>query len=304
MPGPTVLLAAANPVSHVLDVPLVGDWLSMHIVTLVISAALLIWVMTVAAKAIATGPESAGADRFVTKSAFGHIIEVIVVYLREKVVRPQLGSDTDRFLPYLLTLFFFILINNLMGLVPLLDIQHLFGVHTTVIGGTATGNFAVTTGLATIAFLVININGLRRLGLKQFLMHFTGGVPFSLGMLPVILILIPVEIMGLIIKPAALAIRLFANMTAGHVLLAVLMGFTASSLSTLGPAGGGAVTIISIAAATAIMFLELFVALLQAFIFMFLTCLFIAQLNHHHADDHHEEEVGAHGAHGASPVAA
>jgi len=296
----TTSLAASNPVTHVLDTPLVGDFLTMHMVTLVVAALLLIWVMNIAAKAIATGPDSQGHDRYVTKGAFSHMIEVIVLYLRNTVIRPQLGPDTDKFLPYLLTVFFFILINNLLGLVPLLDIQHLFGLHTTWIGGTATGNFAVTTGLATIAFLVININGLRRLGVKEYLKHFTGGVPFSLGMLPVILIMIPVEIMGLIIKPAALAIRLFANMTAGHVLLAVLFGFTLQSLEALGPAGGGVISLISIVAAIAIMFLEIFVALLQAFIFMFLTCLFIAQLNHHHGDDHEEERVGVHGG---EPVA-
>ena len=295
------MLAASNPVGHVLDVPLIGGWLSMHMVTLVVAALLLIWVMNIAAKAIATGPDSLGHDRYVTKGAFSHMIEVVVLYLRNTVIRPQLGPDTDKFLPYLLTVFFFILINNLLGLVPLLDLQHLFGLHTTWIGGTATGNFAVTTGLATIAFLVININGIRRLGFKDYVKHFTGGVPFSLGMLPVILIMIPVEIMGLIIKPAALAIRLFANMTAGHVLLAVLIGFTLQSLEALGPAGGGVISVISIVAAVAIMFLEIFVALLQAFIFMFLTCLFIAQLNHHHHDDHAEERVGVHGG---EPVAA
>lgn len=296
-----ITLAADNPVSHVLDVPIAGDWLTMHIVTLVIAAAALIWIMHVAANAIATGPETQGHERYIAKGRFSQVIEVIVLYLRDKVIRPQLGPDTNRFLPYLLTVFFFILLNNLMGLVPLLDIQHLFGLHTTVVGGTPTGNFAVTTGLATIAFLVININGIRRLGIKEYLKHFTGGVPFSIGMIPVILIMIPVEIMGLIIKPAALAIRLFANMTAGHVLLAVLMGFTAGSLNALGMFGGGAISVLSILAAIAIMFLEIFVATLQAFIFMFLTCLFIAQLNHHHHDDHAEERVGVHGG---EPVAA
>lgn len=288
----STLLAAANPVDHVVDKPIFDGVISMHIVTLVVAAALLVWVMNVAAKAIATGPEEMGVDRYITKGKFAHVIEVIVLYLRDTVIRPQLGDRTNVFLPYLLTVFFFILINNLTGLVPLMDLQHLFGMHETPLGGTPTGNFAVTTGLATIAFLVININGIRRLGVKDFLMHFTGGVPFSIGMIPVILIMIPVEIMGLIIKPAALAIRLFANMTAGHVLLAVLMGFTAGGLNALGLVKGGPITLISIVAAVAIMFLELFVAFLQAFIFMFLTTLFIAQLDHHHGhDDEHAHDA-------------
>ncbi|MFG0256441.1 MAG: F0F1 ATP synthase subunit A [Phycisphaerales bacterium JB043] len=287
----TTVLAAANPIDHVIDKQLPGG-LSMHVVTMVVVALLLIWVMNIAAKAIATGPEEKGVDRYVTKGALAHMIEVIVIYMRDKVFEPQLGERTITFLPYLLTLFFFILFMNLFGLVPLLDLQHLVGIHTTWLGGTATGNIAVTAALAIIAFFVINIAGLKELGVKGYLMHLTGGVPLTIGMLPVVLILIPVEIMGIFIKPSALAIRLFANMTAGHVLLAVLMGFTGQALSGLGFLGGAPVTIISVLAAVCIMFLEIFVAFLQAFIFAFLTCLFIAQLSHH--DDHHEEHAPAH----------
>lgn len=283
---PTVL-AASDPISHVVDKPIVGGF-SMHVVTLIVAALLVVWALMVAAKAIDTGSESEGHDRYVTKGVFSQMIEVIVLYLRDTVIRPQLGADTNKFLPYLLTLFFFILFNNLIGLVPLMDVQHLFGLHNLYIGGTATGNLAVTAALATVAFFVINVSGLIHLGPKQYLMHFTGGVPVTLGMIPVILIMIPVEIMGMFIKPAALAIRLFANMTAGHVLLAVLMGFTAAGLDALGPAGGAPITLISLVAAVGIMFLEIFVAFLQAFIFMFLTALFIAQFRHHHEEDHAE----------------
>lgn len=285
------LLAASDPMSHVVDRPLAGG-LSMHVITLVVAAVLVVFLLNVAAKAISTGSESQGVDRYITKGAFSQVIEVMVLYLRDAVIKPQLGAATNRYLPYLLTLFFFILVNNLMGLVPLLDIQHLFGLHTTFIGGTATGNLAVTAALATVAFFVINISGIIHLGPVSYFKHFTGGVPFSIGMIPVILILIPVEIMGMFIKPGALAIRLFANMTAGHVLLAVLMGFTAAGIGSLGPLLGSPITLIAIAAAVAIMFLELFVAFLQAFIFMFLTTLFIAQFRHHH--EPHEEHAGAH----------
>lgn len=287
---PTIL-AASDPISHVVDKPIAGGF-SMHVVTLIVAALLVVWALNVAAKAIGTG-EGDSNDRFVTKGPFAQMIEVVVLYLRDTVIRPQLGADTGRFLPFLLTLFFFILFNNLLGLVPLLDLQHLFGIHTTFIGGTATGNLAVTAALATVAFFVINISGLLHLGPKQYLMHFTGGVPVTLGMIPVILIMIPVEIMGMFIKPAALAIRLFANMTAGHVLLAVLMGFTAAGLKAIGPVGGAPITLISLLAAVAIMFLEIFVAFLQAFIFMFLTTLFIAQFRHHHDHEEHAEHAHA-----------
>ncbi|MCA9307652.1 MAG: F0F1 ATP synthase subunit A, partial [Phycisphaerales bacterium] len=185
--------------------------------------------------------------------------------------------------------------NNLLGLMPLLDIQHLFGhyalgnTHFAVLGGTATGNIAVTFALAIVAFFVIQIAGIRSAGVGGWLKHLTAGAPWYIWP-----IMIPVEIMGTFIKPAALAIRLFANMTAGHVLLAVLLGFTGMFL--LNPDGGwnllvgGPVTIVAVSGAVAIMFLELFVAFLQAFIFMFLTTLFIAQMMHHEHDEHHEGE--------------
>ncbi len=289
---PTIF-AASDPISHVVDKPLFGG-LSMHVVTLFVAGALTVWALSLAARAIATGRADEGNERFVTKGAFAQMIEVIVLYLRNTVIKPQLGDGTDRFLPFLLTVFFFILFNNMLGLVPLLDLQYLLGIQTTFIGGTATGNLAVTAGLATVAFFVINVSGLIHLGPKAYLAHFTGGVPFSLGMIPVILIMIPVEIMGLFIKPAALALRLFANMTAGHVLLAVLMGFTAAGLKALGPVAGAPVTLIALVGAVAIMFLEIFVAFLQAFIFMFLTTLFIGQFRHHHGhDEHHAEHAHA-----------
>jgi len=97
--------------------------------------------------------------------------------------------------------------------------------------------------------------------------------------------------MGLIVKPAALTIRLFANMTAGHILLAVLIGFVAAAPQAIGLLGGAPVSLVAFLGAVAIMFLELFVAFLQAFIFMFLTTLFIAQMSHHHHDEHHGAEA-------------
>jgi F-type H+-transporting ATPase subunit a len=284
----TAVLATSNPIHHVVDQPVFGE-LTIHIVNMIVVAILLVWVMNIAAKAIAVGPKEKGIDRYITKGVFAHMIEVIVVYMRDEVFEPQLGERTNTFLPYLLTLFFFILFVNLFGLLPLVEIQELLVLRETpVLGGASTGNIAVTGALAIIAFLVINIAGLKELGIKGYLLHLTGGVPLKISMLPIILILVPVEIMGILIKPSALAIRLFANMIAGHVLLAVLMGFTEQSFTGLGILGGAPITIVSVVAAIGIMFLELFVAFLQAFIFAFLTCLFIAQLSHHeeHAPVH------------------
>lgn len=285
-----ILVAGADPLSHVVDRDLIGSGpyaITMNTVTLVVAALVFVWVIQTVAKAIGTGPESQGNERYITKGKVAQLVEVITLYLRDTVVRPQLGADANKFMPLLLSLFFFILINNLFGLIPLLDLQHLIGAfmgneHFAVIGGTATGRIAVTAALATVAFVVWNAWGIRSGGVGGWVKHFTGGAPWYLWP-----IMIPVELMGLIVKPAALTIRLFANMTAGHILLAVLIGFVATSIKALG-VYGVPVSLVSFLGAVAIMFLELFVAFLQAFIFMFLTALFIAQLtHHHHEDDHH-----------------
>ncbi len=287
---PVMLGAGDNPLSHVLDKTVIGP-ISMNTITLVVVTALLIWVMNIVAKTVAVGPESEGVDRYVTKSKLGSLVEVICVYLMDTVIKPQLGKDAAKFTPFLLTVFFFILFNNLFGLIPFMDLQHLFGglflgdKHFAIIGGTATGRIAVTGALALIAFLLWQINGIRSNGIGGWLHHFLGGGPLYLAP-----IMVPVEIIGMLVKPGALAIRLFANMTAGHVLLSVIIGFTAMAPKALGLLGTP-ITLVAGVAAVLIMFLELFVAFLQAFIFMFLTTLFIAQMAHHEHDEHAPAEA-------------
>lgn len=281
-----LFIAEVNPLGHVVDKPL-GGGLTLHVVTLAVAGALTVLVMMFVAKAMAQGAESSGPGRYIARGRLAQMIETICVFLRDNVARPQLGDATDRFMPFLWTLFFFILFNNVLGLVPLLDAQHLFGAfafhdkHWALIGGTATGNIAVTGALAIVAFVVIQVNGLRASGLKGWGKHFLGGAPLYLAP-----IMVPVEIMSLLIKPFALAVRLFANMVAGHTLLATIMLFTGMALAGVGVVAGGAISLVSMAAATALYFLEIFVAFLQSFIFMFLTTIFIAQLMHHEHDDH------------------
>ena len=287
-----LIIAAANPIEHVVDKP-VGEVLTMHVITMGVVGALLVVTMMMAANAIATGPESQGNERFITKGRFAQLIEVMVTFMIEQVFKPQLGERTMKFAPLLLTLFFFILYHNVFGLVPLIDFQHLLGIHDPFIGGTATGNIAVTAALALVTFFVVQITGLRNLGPVNFLKHFMGGAPAYLAP-----IMVPVEILGTFIKPFALAIRLFANMTAGHVLLATLLMFCGLGVKALGPIFGGGITLVSIVASVAIMFLELFVAFLQAFIFTFLTTLFIGQFLHHHHDEHEHGHDHAHDQHG------
>jgi F-type H+-transporting ATPase subunit a len=298
-----LVLAAEDPTAHVANHPYAfgdlfgvhGVWLwSAHVGNLVLAGLLTIALLGYAASRIKTGPESQGHDRYVTRGTLAHMIEVVIVYLRDNSIHPVLHDRTAKFMPFLISLFFFILINNLLGLTPISDAlhvaDHLAGRHlfTGLLGATATQNIFVTAALAIIAGLVINIAGLVELGFIGYVRHLTAGAPTYLWPL-----MIPIEIIGTIMKPVALAIRLFANMTAGHILVAVLLMFAVSGLGMLthgfgGLLLGGVVTVSSVVGAIAIYFLELFVALLQAFVFMFLTTVFISQLSHHGEYEPHE----------------
>ncbi|MAY74909.1 MAG: ATP synthase F0 subunit A [Phycisphaerae bacterium] len=292
-------LAAENPVDHVVNHPWIvtdnGVWIwSAQQTNLVLSGLIMIVLGPWLVRQIGTGPAAEGNERYITKNPFAHMIEVIAVYLRDEVVHPLLHERTARYMPFLWTLFFFILVNNLLGLMPLLDIYMLIKggvVHTSPIGGTATQNLFVNAVLAAFAFVVINYAGIKELGLKGYLHHLTAGAPWYVWPL-----MIPIEILGMFIKPVALTIRLFANMTAGHILLATLFMFVGMSLSA-GWMIGAPVTLLSAVGAIAIYFLETFVAFLQAFVFMFLTAVFIGQLSHHgeHSIDNDELHTETHG---------
>ena len=215
-----------------------------------------------------------------------NMIEAICEYLRREVAQPALGEHTDRFIKYIWSVFFFVLTVNILGLLPIPAVSNLFGIH---LGGTATGNIWTTATLALITMGMMVVNGVR-LGGKAYLAHFCPG---PIWMAP---LLVPVEIIGLIAKVFALAVRLFANMIAGHILLAVLLGFIMAAGAVSTGLGLGIGTLV-VAGSVAINFLELFVAFLQAFIFTFLTTLFIGMSVVVHHDDHeakHGHEAAAH----------
>ena len=296
-----------NPVQHVVNHYFWGQdingqhvWLwSAHTGTLLLAGLLTVLTLMWASRHIATGPEGQGVGRYVTSNPLAHMIEVICGYLRDNTVKPLLHGRTDAFMPFLWTIFFFILFNNLLGLVPLLDLVALVGphewhaAHATPIGGTATQNIWVTGALAAVSAIVVNLAGVRALGVGGYVHHLTAGTPWYLWPL-----MIPIEIMGTVIKPVALAIRLFANMSAGHILMAVLFSFAGAGLTTIENAIlGYGVTAVSAIATFAIYFLELFVAFLQAFVFMFLTTVFISQLSHHHDEHEHGDAHGHEHAH-------
>ncbi len=298
------LFAADDPTNHVKDVVLwqPEGWpplITMHMVTIVVVTIIFVLAMMKVAKAVATGPESEGNERYITKGRFSQMIEAMVIYLRDEMLEPVLGEKhTKRYLPYLMTVFFFVLFNNLFGLLPILDIIHLTHLDqklfkgNTPIGGTATANIMVTAALAFLSLILIQIHALRELGIIGWLKHQTGGLHEEAWYIwPVMLIVVPVELLGHLIKPVALSIRLFANMVAGHTLMAVLLGFGAvAAKAGSGTLGISAIAAISGVAAVMVTFLELFVAFLQAFIFMFLTAVFMSLLSHHDEDHEHSEE--------------
>jgi F-type H+-transporting ATPase subunit a len=299
---------AADPLGHVVNQPAhIGEngywYWSGNQGSLVLSGIILVVVGLWAANKIKTGPKEQGAEAYITKNRFAHMIEVFVAYLREEVVRPLLPDRADKFMPILLTFFFFILVNNVLGLAPIRDLLEICGIHRTWIGGTATQNVWVTGTLALLSGILFNFAAVVRLGPVGFVKHMLGGLPWY--MFPIALLLLVIEAAGqFIIKPFALALRLFANMTAGHVLIATLFiasGAAIEAIRTHQATGGSYVAIvISIVGSVLLTFLELFVALLQAFVFMFLTTIFISLMDHHdeHGHEHgHDQATGHEHAH-------
>ena len=181
-------------------------------------------------------------------------IEAMVLFLRNEVILPNVGHHGNAYVPFGLTLFFFILTANLLGLIPY--------------GATATGNISVTATLAIITLVVIEISGMKAQGIGYLntLFYWNKDLPFVMRII-MFVVMSPVEMIGKIAKPFALAIRLFANMTAGHIVVLALIGliFAFKSIASGAP----------FLMAIAIMMVELFVAFLQAYIFTLLSSVFI-----------------------------
>lgn len=184
-----------------------------------------------------------------------NLTELLIVFVRDEIVKPTIGKGYEIFLPYLLTVFFFILTCNFLGLIPY--------------GSTATSNIAVTSTLAVISFIVIQAGGMMKNGVFGY---FKGLVPHGIPiwLLPIMIV---VELLGLFTKPFALAIRLFANMTAGHIVILALLGLIFILRTYF-------VVPVSISFALFIFLLEILVAIIQAYIFTMLSSLFIGMAVH------------------------
>jgi len=228
--------------------------ISKHVFFLLLSAVIVVVLAVYAARK---------NRKSIVPKGVGNLLEVFIVFVRDEVALPNMGPGGLRYLPFLLTLFF-ILIMNLLGLIPY--------------GATSTSNISVTAGLAIIAFVMIQAAAIQAQGLKQYFAHLTGGVHWALWP-----IMIPVEILGLFTKPFALCMRLFANMNGGHVVLLALVGMILLFRSPV-------IAPLPVLFGVGVMMLELFVAFLQAYIFVMLTSLFMGfgmQSEHAEEDAEH-----------------
>ena len=239
--------------------PLVLDFsLTKHAVFALVAAVIVALVFILSARSVARAQAQGRPAK-----GFAGAMEATTLWIRQEVILPNVGPHGEGYAPYLLTTFFFILACNLFGLLPW--------------GATATGNIAVTGGLAVLAFVVIEVSGMRTLGFKGYMhtiFYLPPGLPTFLK--PVmLLVMTPIELIGKLAKPFALAVRLFANMTAGHALVLALIGLTFTFQSYV---VGGVASVM----ATLVMMLELFVAFLQAFVFTLLTAVFIGLMRAEH----------------------
>jgi F-type H+-transporting ATPase subunit a len=239
--------------------PLVVDLSpTKHVVMLAVAALLCALTLTMAGIAHERHTHAVGHPK-----GFAAGIEATVLYVRNEVILKNVGPHGEGFVPYLLTVFFFILFANFLGLIPYLS--------------TATGNISVTATLAVMSFIAIEVAGMRALGKGYFntIFYWPKDEPFSVMKVILFLILSPVELLGKFTKPFALAIRLFANMTAGHVVVLAFIGIIFTF-------GNWFVAVGPLLMAIGIMLLEVLVALLQAYIFTLLTCVFIGQMREVH----------------------
>ena len=221
-----------------------------HLVMLLVASTLCVITLLLAARAHRQRAIEGKAPK-----GFANGVEALVLYLRQEVVLANVGPHGERYVPFVLTLFFFILFANILGLIPY--------------GSTATGNISVTATLAIISFVMVEVAGMRTLGRGYIktIVYWPSDQPFVMKALLTPL-LTPLELASKITKPVALAVRLFANMTAGHIVVLALLGliFTFGSWF-IAPA--------PFLAALGIMLLEIFIGFLQAFVFALLTSVFI-----------------------------
>tara|TARA_Y100000994_G_C15663337_1_gene430486 strand:+ start:25 stop:927 length:903 start_codon:yes stop_codon:yes gene_type:complete len=264
---------------HVADsksVDFYGLSISKHVIMLLISA-----FVTLIISIIAT--QKYKKNIHAKPKGISQLFEIVMDFINKEIVIPNIGKNyTKTWTPVAMTFFVFILTCNLLGLIPFFEFIKIGGGG----GSTATGNFGVTLGLATITFFAIIIAGIKKHG---FLGHWKNMVPSGVPA-PVLIILIPIEIIGMFVKPFALIMRLGANMTAGHIgmvaifALPIILGNGVNvyfgSADTLSYSVGFFAGFIAVLLNTAIYGLEIIVSLVQAYVFTLLSCVFIGMAIH------------------------
>ncbi|HVX17597.1 MAG TPA: F0F1 ATP synthase subunit A [Acidimicrobiales bacterium] len=254
-----MILGSENITDELLDFHLIGP-ITAHQFLLIFAGVFMVGLFWWAARRLPHAPKATGLLA---------LLEFGLVWVRDEVVYPWLGPEEGRrYLPLCWTMFFFVLFSNLFGLMPFSVVPH----ARTDVFTVATGNIAVTGGLAIIVFVIVLMAGMRVHGIGGYWKTLVpGGVPAPL--VPIIWFL---EFVGLLTRTFALAIRLFANMLAGHALLGILFGFligievVASPTSSILPTAGSALFLICV------MLFEVLIALIQAYIFTILTAIFIS----------------------------
>jgi F-type H+-transporting ATPase subunit a len=234
--------------------------ITKNVVMIIVTGLLMLWLFTSLAKSYAkNGGIPTGAGRF---------FEPIILYIRDDIARPNIGeAKYKKYMPYLLSIFFFIWFLNIFGLTPL--------------GINVTGNIAITFALALMTFLFTNFTGTKDYWGHQF--NPLGNTMPWYAKIPLYIILVPIEILGLFIKPFSLLIRLYANMQAGHIVLMSLIGLMFIFKSWIGSP-------LSFGLAFAISLIEVLVALLQAYIFTMLSALYFGFASEdHHAEGHEDD---------------
>ena len=231
-----------------------------HVVFLLLAAVITVLLMWITANGVEKARKAG-----VPPKGFAGMMEMIVLYVRDEIAIANIGEEEGRrWAPFIL-----ILVSNFLGLIPF--------------GSSPTGNLAMTGALAFIVLLAIEIGGMFKLGFKGYMgtifphvegLSGVGAVAMSVGMAPI-------EVLSKLVKPFALAVRLFGNMTAGHFVLLSLFGIV-FMFSGLGVVSSGGIALVTAAVVVGIMFLEMIVALLQAYVFALLSAVFIGMMQHEH----------------------
>lgn len=237
--------------------------ITKNVFALLVSIAIMLWMFMSVAKAYTRRHGEA-------PKGMQSLLEPIILFVRDEIAKPSIGTKYERYMPYLLTVFFFIWINNLLGLIPIIP-----G------GANVTGNIAVTMSLALITFLITSFTANKNYWRHVFAMP---GVPVG-----VLVLLTPIELLGVVLRPFVLMIRLFANITAGHIIALSFFSliFIFGEMST---GLGLGVSVFSVAFVIFMTMLELLVAFLQAFVFTLLSAIYfgsaVEEHHHEHGDDH------------------